>query len=80
MPQKLTMANITKKPSLLITSAEIKKLQEVSKSKILPHCEEIRAKVLLNYHEVQSISDIKRKTGVSRESIYKYIGKALKKD
>ncbi len=71
------MANICKKPKLVLDSSEIEYLRDVSQSLIFPHREVIRAQVLLKYYKNTSITQIKKETLISRETIYKYVKKAL---
>ncbi len=71
------MVNICKKPKLVLDSSEIEYLRDVSQSLIFPHREVIRAQVLLKYYGNTSITQIKKETLISHETIYKYVKKAL---
>lgn len=71
------MARTCLKPRLELTEEQLKELTRISQSNKLPFKEVNRAKVLLLYYQRNSITKIKAATGISRESIYKYISKAL---
>jgi transposase len=71
------MANISKKPLLVLSNKEVADLKSKSNSKTLPFREVQRAKVFFLYHEQKPITTISSLTNLSRESIYKHLEKAL---
>lgn len=75
--QETTMANVSKKPHLILSNKEIGFLKSKSNSKTSPFREVQRAKVLYLYHQQTPISTISSLTNLSRESIYKHLERAL---
>jgi transposase len=71
------MARQTKRAPLVLSSDNKKLLTELAGSMTAAVREVTRAKVLLDYANGMSISDIKRHVGLSRPAIYKCIDKAL---
>jgi transposase len=71
------MGLTTKRPKLELTPEEIEILSQKSNSRTQPKQEVQRSKVLLLFHNNESISEIERQVGLSRPSIYKCIDKAL---
>jgi transposase len=71
------MANVSKKPILILNESELEFLRSKSNSKTAPFREVQRAKVLYLYHQKNQITTISSLTNLSRESIYKHINKAL---
>lgn len=71
------MGLASKRSKLQLNEEEIKILQQKSNSRTLPKQEITRSQVLLLYYEGVSISEIQRRAGISRPSIYKCIDKAL---
>jgi len=71
------MANVSKKPILLLSETELEFLRSKSNSKTAPFREVQRAKVLFLYYQKNQITTISSLTNLSRESIYKHINKAL---
>ena len=71
------MANISKKPKLLLSDSERIFLQNKANSKTSLYREVQRAKTLLFYEQNEPIKKISVLTNISRESIYKYVEKAL---
>lgn len=67
----------TQRPKLKLSKAEIALLQRNGNSRTLPKQEVQRSKILLLYHQNMGISEIQRRVGLSRPSIYKCIDKAL---
>ena len=79
-PRLLTeviMAGRTKRAALLLTQDQEMMLRRIAGSRTAPVREVERAGVLLGYAEGISITDLQRRLGVSRPSIYKCIDKAL---
>jgi len=71
------MARKTERAPLVLTDDIRKTLAELAGSRTAPAREVVRAKVLLHYASGVTISDIKRRIGLSRPAIYKCIDKAL---
>jgi transposase len=71
------MANICKKPLLILNDKEVEFLKSKSNSKTSPFREVQRAKVLYLYYQRNSITAISSLTNLSRESIYKHLERAL---
>ena len=71
------MANVSKKPLLILSDKEVEYLKGKSNSKTSPFREVQRAKVLYLYFLKNPITTISSLTNLSRESIYKHIEKAL---
>lgn len=71
------MANVSKKPLLVLNDKEVEFLKSKSNSKTSPFREVQRAKVLYLYYQKNSITTISSLTNLSRESIYKHLERAL---
>lgn len=71
------MARKTKRAKLLLTTEQQVKLSQLSQSRKAPLREVQRAKILLQYANEESISQIQKIVNVSRPTIYKCIDKAL---
>ena len=71
------MGRETARAALVLSPEEKECLTRLSQSRTAPGREIGRACVLLRYAEENSLSDIHRKMGLSRPSIYKCIDKAL---
>lgn len=71
------MPGISKKPKLQLSTEQVSQLEKTARSRTAPIREVKRAQVLIQKYVGKSITAIQRITGVSRETIYKYIGKAL---
>jgi transposase len=71
------MANVSKKPNLVLNEKELEFLKNKSNSKTSPYREVQRAKVLYLYYQKNPITKIGSLTNLSRESIYKHIERAL---
>lgn len=71
------MSRSSSKAKLELNPDDTLFLKKWSNSKTKPIREVNRAKVLLLYSENTSISQISRETGISRETIYEYIDRAL---
>jgi transposase len=71
------MARKTRKPKLILTEAQRKRLQKIAQSQKAPLREVQRANILLRYAEAQPITEIEKLVNVSRPTIYKWIEKAL---
>jgi len=71
------MANVSKKPILVLSDKEVADLKSKANSKTLPFREVQRAKVFYLYYEKKPIKTISSLTNLSRESIYKHLEKVL---
>jgi len=63
---------------LTVTSEEEAFLQNLCQSRTIPAREAERARILWRYHKGETIAEIVREVGVTRPSIVKCIGKALR--
>jgi transposase len=72
------MANVSKKPILVLSDKEVTDLKSKANSKTLPFREVQRAKVFYLYYEKKPIKTISSMTNLSRESIYKHLEKVLR--
>jgi len=71
------MPRVSKKPKLHLSTEQLCRLEKIAQSRTAPLREAKRAQVLLKKYQEVPITEIKKATGVSRETIYKYIEKAL---
>lgn len=71
------MARQSERPRLVLDEAERERLKQLAGSRTAPKREVERANILLRFAQGEAITDIQRKVGVSRPSIYKCIDKAL---
>lgn len=71
------MPRVSKKPKLHLSTEQLSRLEKITKSRTAPLREVKRAQVLLKKYHEEPITEIQKTTGVSRETIYKYIEKAL---
>jgi transposase len=71
------MPFVSKRPALQLTEDELENLSMVSKSRTQPKSSVERAKILLEYHERKSISQIARELGTNRPKVERTINKAL---
>ena len=71
------MAGKTRRAALVLTEEQRTMLSGLAGSRTAPVREVERARVMLGYAEGASITDLQRRIGVSRPSIYKCIDKAL---
>lgn len=71
------MPRVSKKPKLHLNTEQLCRLEKTAKSRTAPVREAKRAQVLLKKYHEEPITEIQKTTGVSRETIYKYIEKAL---
>lgn len=65
------------KPKLLLSKEDKDSLQTTAQSKTQPYREVQRAKLLLLYSEGHSVTQIKKATAISRETINEHINRAL---
>lgn len=66
------------RPKLVLTSEEEALLQNLCQSRTIPAREAERARILWRYHKGETVAEIIREVGVTRPSIVKCIGKALR--
>jgi transposase len=71
------MARPTKRPALVLTSAENDQLLQIASSLTEAARRVERAKILLGYAQGKSISDIARSENMTRDSVYKWVDRAL---
>lgn len=72
------MAGKSRRPKLIVNSEEEALLQSLCQSRTIPAREAERARILWRYHKGETIAEIIREVGVTRPSIVKCIGKALR--
>jgi transposase len=72
------MPGKSRRPKLILTSEEEALLQNLCQSRTIPAREAERARILWRYHKGETIAEIIREIGVTRPSIVKCIGKALR--
>jgi hypothetical protein len=72
------MAGKSRRPKLIVTSEEEALLQKRRQSRTIPAREAQRAQILWRYYKGETIAEIIRKVQVTRPSIVKCIGKALR--
>lgn len=72
------MAGKSRRPKLIVTSEEEALLQKLRQSRTIPAREAQRAQILWRYCKGETIAEIIRKVQVTRPSIVKCIGKALR--
>lgn len=71
------MARKTKRSLLFLKDEQLQELNRISRTRIAPAQEIQRAKILLSYYENPNISEVARKIGVTRDTVYKCVDKAL---
>jgi putative transposase len=71
------MPFVSKRHALQLTEDELENLSMVSKSRTQPKSSVERAKILLEYHERKSTSQIARELGTNRPKVERTINKAL---
>ncbi len=71
------MSGKTSRAALAVTAAEEEMLWNLARSRTAPVREAERAKILLAYAENRSITEVMRRVGVGRSTVYKCIDKAL---
>lgn len=72
------MPGKSRRPKLVLTSEEEALLQNLCQSRTIPAREAERARILWRYHKGETVAEIIREVGVTRPSIVKCIGKALR--
>ena len=71
------MARMTARKPLHLNEREREKLTNLSRSQTLPIRKVRRAKLFLLYDDGATITDIAREVGLTRESVYKWVDRAL---
>src|SRR6202142_1826715 len=71
------MAGKTRRSRLILSDDEKAELQQLARSRTVPHREALRAAILLGYHAGESIAGIGRRLGMTRLSVAKWVAKAL---
>ncbi len=71
------MPFVSKRPSLKLTEDELKDLNNVAKSRTQPKRAVERSRILLEFHEGKSISQIARDLGTNRPKVERTINKAF---
>src|ERR1700752_2467884 len=71
------MAGKSRRAKLVLADGDRAELEQLSRSRTLPHRETQRAAIILGYHAGQSITSIGRRLGMTRLSVSKWVAKAL---
>lgn len=71
------MAGKSKRPQLVLTSEERDQIQQLRDSQAAPWREVQRARILWRYHSGENVAEIARAVKMTRNSVGKWIGKAL---
>ena len=71
------MAGKSGLPQLLLSAAQLSELQQLSQSRIAPHREVQRARILCRYHAGETITAIAVAVKMTRKSVRKWIDKGL---
>lgn len=77
LKKEANVSGVSKKPKLYLSPEQLCKLENTAQSRTAPLREVKRAQVLLKKYQEESITAIQKSIGLSRETIYKYIEKAL---
>ena len=71
------MAGKSRRAKLVLSNQDRTELEQLSRSRALPHREAQRAAIILGYHGGESIASIGRRLGMTRLSVSKWVAKAL---
>src|SRR5260370_10602141 len=71
------MAGKSKRSKLVLSDEDRMELEQLSRSRTLPHREAQRAAIILGYYGGESIASIGRRLGMTRLSVSKWVAKAL---
>src|SRR6202521_3755885 len=71
------MAGKSRRSKLVLSDEDRAELEQLSRSRTLPHREAQRSAILLGYHAGESIASIGRRLGMTRLSGSKWVAKAL---
>ena len=72
------MAGKSRRAKLVLTQEEAEQLEHLCRSQTAPRREVQRAEILWDYHAGDTITVIARKVGMTRTSVAKWVGKALR--
>src|SRR5665213_82859 len=71
------MAGKSRRPKLVLSDEARVKLEQLARSRTVPHREAQRSAILLGYHAGESVAGIGRRLGMTRPSVSKWVAKAL---
>src|ERR1035437_2659093 len=71
------MAGKSRRSKLILLDEDRAELEQLSRSRTLPHREAQRAAIILGYYGGESIASIGRRLGMTRLSVSKWVAKAL---
>src|ERR1700676_4553586 len=71
------MAGKSRRSKLVLSDEDRAELEQLSRSRTLPHREAQRAAIILGYYGGESIASIGRRVGMTRLSVSKWVAKAL---
>src|ERR1022692_3281651 len=71
------MAGKSRRSKLILSDEDRAELEQLSRSRTLPHREAQRAVIILGYYSGESIASIGRRLGMTRLSVSKWVAKAL---
>jgi hypothetical protein len=71
------MAGKSRRSKLVLSDEVRAELEQLTRSRTVPHREAQRAAILLGYHAGESIAGIGRRLGMTRLSVAKWVAKAL---
>src|SRR5664279_2132317 len=71
------MAGKSRRSKLVMSDEDRTELEQLSRSRTLPHREAQRAAIILGYYGGESIASIGRRLGMTRLSVSKWVAKAL---
>src|ERR1700686_5043880 len=71
------MAGKSRRSKLVLSNEDRTELEQVARSRTVPHREAQRAAIILGYYTGESISSIGRRLGMTRLSVSKWVAKAL---
>src|SRR5665811_2533517 len=73
----LGMAGKSRRSKLVLSDEDRAELEQLSRSRTLPHREAQRAAIILGYYGGANIASIGRRLGMTRLSVSKWVAKAL---
>ena len=71
------MAGKSKRSKLVLSDEDKSALEQIARSRTVPHREAQRAAILLGYHAGEGICAISRRLGMTRVSVAKWVAKGL---
>jgi hypothetical protein len=71
------MAGKSRRSKLVLADEDKAELEQLTRSRTVPHREAQRAVIILGYHAGESIASIGRRLGMTRLSVSKWVAKAL---